>query len=655
MAPREVFGLFHCLVSAVRLLALGWLFVGTAAVIPYALGSMENPAASDEQQAGLAKARERIRELRAELARHNELYFKKAAPEISDADYDRLKRELLALEEANPEVSREIANHAPALGDDRSGLFPTYHHRERMLSLSKSYSESELRAFDARLSCQLGHGDLEYMVEPKFDGLAISVTYEKGRLVRAVTRGNGVEGDDVTANVLTIRMLPQELAKRTPDGALNPIPDVIELRGEIYLSYAEFARINREREETGEEPYAHPRNLAAGTLKMLDSREVARRRLSIVFYGWGACEPADAQPQSQSALLAQLHAWGLPAIEAPRLVHGADAMWQAVQTLSREKKGLPFPIDGAVVKINSAAARQQLGATELAPNWAMAYKFQTEQVVTQLRGITIQVGRTGVLTPVAELEPVQLGGSTIARATLHNRDEIERRDIRVGDYVRLEKAGEVIPMITEVVLARRPATALRYVFPENCPVCRTPVVRDAGETAVRCPNGSCPVQVRRRIEHFASKACVDISGLGPATIEALVAQGPVKSVADLYRLKREDLQKVNGVGAKTADKLLAEIEHSRQAELWRWINGLGIPHVGTITAKALAARFASLSALAQCSRAELTPGDEGGGSSISAATAESVLAFFARSENRELVAALSDAGVRPVSTRKRAI
>ena len=595
---------------------------------------------------------ERIRFLRSELARHDELYFKKATPEISDAEYDRLKRELIEWEKANPEGSRDTTGLAPPLGDDRSGLFPTYRHRERMLSLGKSYAESELRAFDSRLSHQLGHGDLEYMVEPKFDGLAISVTYEKGRLLRAVTRGDGVEGDDVTANALTIKTLPRELSRKAREDTLNPVPDVIELRGEIYLSYAEFGRINREREEAGEEPYAHPRNLAAGTLKLLDPREVAQRRLEIVFYGWGACEPAGAEPQSQAALLAQLRAWGLPTIEAPRLVRGADAMWQAVQAFGRERKSLPFPIDGAVVKLNSVIAREQLGATEHAPNWAMAYKFQPDQAVTQLRGITIQVGRTGVLTPVAELEPVQLSGSTIARATLHNRDEIQRRDIRVGDYVQLEKAGEIIPMITDVVLARRPATATRYVFPENCPACRTVVVREAGEAAVRCPNGSCPEQVRRRLGYFASKACVDISGLGPATIDALVDQELVKSVADLYRLKRADLLSVRGVGEKSADNLLAEIDRSRSAELWRYINGLSIPQVGTITARMLAVRFGSLTELAQCSRAELISVSGGTQAGLGAATAESVLAFFARSENRVIVAALLDGGVRPVAGRK---
>jgi len=589
------------------------------------------------------QARERIRALRAEIAHHDELYFKKAAPEISDASYDRLKRELIDLEKANPAMGRDAAL-APVLGDDRSGLFPTYRHRERMLSLSKSYAETELRAFDARLTRQLGHGDLEYVVEPKFDGLAISVTYEKGKLVRAVTRGDGVEGDEITANALTIPTLRRELRTTVSAGARNPVPDIIELRGEIYFSYAEFARINREREEAGEEPYANPRNLAAGTLKQSDPREVARRQLEIVFYGWGDCQPVSLAPVSQLALLAQLRAWGLPTIEAPRLVRGSEAMWQAVKAVGREKKNLPFPIDGAVVKLNAAAERQRLGATELAPNWAMAYKFQTEQVVTQVRGITLQVGRSGVLTPVAELEPVPLGGSTIARATLHNRDEIARRDIRIGDFVQVEKAGEIIPMITAVVLARRSASAVSYVFPEECPACRTRVVSVVGEAAVRCPKGNCPAQVRRRIEHFASKTGVDIAGLGPATIESLVSQGRVKTVADIYRLKRVDLLTISGVGEKKADKLLAAIERSRHAELWRFINGLGIPQVGAITAKALALRCGSLPELAQCSRQELVP-------LVGKGAADSLLVFFAQAENRQLAAALLAGGVQPVATR----
>ena len=326
-------------------------------------------------------------------------------------------------------------------------------------------------------------------------------------------------------------------------------------------------------------------------------------------------------------------------------------MWQAVQVLAHELKRLPFPIDGVVVKLNSVVDRRQLGATELAPNWAMAFKFQPEQVVTRVSGITIQVGRTGLLTPVAELEPVSFGGSTIARASLSNRDEIYRRDIRIGDFVMLEKAGEIIPMIAGVVLERRPASAMRYVFPAKCPSCRTPVVGEAGEVAVRCPNARCAARVQRRIEYFASKSGVRISGLGPATIEALVAQGVVKSVADLYRLKQADLLAIDGVGQKTADKLLAEIDRSRRAELWRFINGLSIPLVGSNTAKALAARFGDLPALAKSSRPELLANSGPGVAMIGASTAESVLAFFAQTENRDLVTALLDRGVHPVATR----
>ena len=430
------------------------------------------------------------------------------------------------------------------------------------------------------------------------------------------------------------------------------MPDVIELRGEIYLTFAEFDRINHEREEAGEETYANPRNLAAGTLKQLDPHEVARRKLQIVFYGWGGCQPTSAIPDSQKALLEQLRGWGLPTIEAPRLVKGADAMWQAVREVGHERKRLPFPIDGVVVKLNSVVDRQRLGATELAPNWAMAFKFQPEQVVTQVRGITLQVGRTGLLTPVAELEPVSFGGSTITRASLHNRDEIERRDIRIGDYVILEKAGEIIPMIAEVVVTRRPATASRYVFPEKCPACHAVLAPEPGEAAVRCPNGACPAQVRRRIEYFASKLSVNIPGLGPATIEALVSHGLLKSVADLYHVKRTDLLAVGGVGARKADKLLAEIERSRHAELWRFVNGLSIPGVGSNTAKALAVRYGSLEAVAQCSRRELLPVSGEGIAGVGHSVAESVLAFFEGQENRMLIAALIDGGVQPRALEK---
>ncbi len=648
MAPQEDSGFNAKAFPAARCVFLViWLMggFGYAAISPTEM-KPEGVLAAEVRQLNPTEAGERIDALRTEIAFHDELYFKKSAPVISDFAYDQLKRELAALEQAFPQAAREGG--APAgVGDDRAGQFPTCRHRARMLSLNKSYTEAELRAFDARLRRQLGRGDLEYVVEPKFDGLAISVTYENGRLIRAVTRGNGGEGDDVTANALTIRTLPRALAKVTPQGAANLTPDVVELRGEIYVSLAEFARLNRERESAGETLFAQPRNLAAGTLKQLDTGEVARRRLEIVFYGVGACEPASTRPDSQQALLRQLRAWGLPAVEAPRVVRGADAMWQAVRALGRERAGFSYPTDGAVVKLDSVALQEQLGATSQAPLWAIAFKFAPERTETQLRTITLQVGRTGVLTPVAELVPVHLGGTTVARASLFNRDEIARRDIRVGDFVYVEKAGEIIPAIASVNRARRAPGVEPFVFPTVCPICQSPLVSTDGEAAVRCPNASCPAQVRRRVEHFASAAGVDIPGLGPALVARLVARGGVKNVADLYRLRRADLLAAGVAKGKTTDRLLAGIEKSKRAELWRFIHGLGIPQVGAVTARELARRCGSLEALAQARREDLVPGSGPATAKLGEATAQAVLAHFAQPANRAVVAELLAAGVRP--------
>lgn len=581
-----------------------------------------------------AHARERIQWLRMEIIRHDELYFKKAAPEISDAAYDALKRELAALEQAYPDLAQ-----APAPSDDRTGKFPTYRHRVRMLSLDKSYTDAELRAFHERLAKRLGRTELVYVVEPKFDGLAISVTYEQGKLVRAVTRGNGEEGDDVTANVRTIRGLPQALHGIAPGGAPNPIPEVLELRGEIYVSFAEFARINREQEEAGREVFANPRNLAAGTLKLTNPIEVARRKLEVVFYGWGAWEPGASQPASQQALHAQISAWGLPGVPQVKRATGADEMWAAVQAFGRERSGFAFPTDGAVVKLDAADAWAELGASDEAPRWAMAFKFAPVRARSQVRAITLQIGRTGVLTPVAELVPVTLGGSTVSRASLHNREWIAEHDIRVGDFVYLEKAGEIIPQIAEVDTAARPAISEPYQFPRECPECRTPLRNTPGETAARCPNRDCPAQVRRRVEHFASKACVDIEGLGPATVEKLVAKGWVRDIPDLYRLQRADLLTLGEHVEKSTDRLLAAIEQSKRAELWRLIHGLAIPQVGAATAKQLANKFGSLDALAAAQSFD----------GIDSDAADAVRAYFREPRNRTLVSELMQLGVTPSS------
>ena len=567
-------------------------------------------------------------ELRAEIARHDELYFKKAAPEITDTEYDRLKRELRSLEAAHPRWAGPVH----ALGDDRSGRFPTHVHRERMLGLDKAYTEEEWRAFHARLARQLGRSDLIFVVEPKYDGLAVSLTYERGVLVRAATRGNGVEGDDVTTNVRAISNLPVRLSG---DG----FPDRVELRGEVYVDNAAFARLNARREAAGEEPFAHPRNLAAGTLKSADPAEVAERRLSVVVYGWGAWE-GGAPPVSQQAFHTQVRAWGLPGVTDPLAARTADEVWSAVQAIGRDRAGLGFPIDGAVVKLDDTALRAQAGSDDHAPRWAVACKYEPERAVTRLQAITIQVGRTGVLTPVAEFDPVELGGANVSRATLHNRAEIARRDLRVGDFIEIEKAGEIIPAVAGVQLARRPAGLQPYQFPGRCPSCNTPVAVASGEAMVRCPNVRCPAQRQRRLEHFASAQAVEINGLGPATITALIDAGLVQSPADFYRLKREDLRRVNGIGDKSADRLLAGIERSKQAELWRFIHGFSIPQVGAATARELASLCGDLTGFFRLDGSRLT-------GTVGPAAAAAVAEFLARPENQADIRVLLAAGVGP--------
>ncbi len=598
--------------------------------------------AAEAAQVGTAAAarvaREEIAELRSEIARHDALYHRQAAPEISDADYDALKRKLRALEAAFPDIAREVPAVAE-VGDDRSGLFKTYRHRERMMSLEKAYTETELRAFVARLAKAAGRKEVAFVVEPKFDGLAVSVTFENGRLVRAVTRGNGVEGDDVTGHVAAIAGMARELKRGAGIGAAD-VPAMVEVRGEVYVPFAEFQRVNAEREAAGEAKFANPRNLAAGTLRQLDPAEVARRGLAVVFYGIGACEPQTARPGTQRGLHEKIRAWGLPGVGETWTATGAAELWRVVQTVEQARAGWAFPTDGAVVKVDEWALHRELGVGESAPRWAVAYKFATERAETRLRAITIQVGRSGVLTPVAELEPVVLAGSKVARATLHNRDEIARRDVRVGDFVYVEKAGEIIPALVGVNRARRPADAVPFVFPKACPACGAAVVQRAGEAAVRCPGAACPAQLRRRIEHFASKAGVDIDGLGPVMIDALVERGAVSTLADIYRLRREDIRVDGKSAGKAADRLLAAIEASKRADLARVIYALGIPQVGAVAARELARECGSLEAVVALGNAAVPTG---------ASTAVRAAAgYFAEEKNRVVVAELIAVGLIPM-------
>jgi DNA ligase (NAD+) len=606
----------------------------------FAAGGLLSAIADAED---VVSARLRAAALRKEIARHDELYFKKAAPEISDEAYDRLKRELANLQSRFPEL-KTAAGENVAAGDDRDGRFPTARHVEPMLSLEKAYAEKELKAFLSRIPLTPASGEpARWLVEPKYDGLAISATYERGRLTRVVTRGDGREGDDVTANALLLQGLPRQFA--APSGAPAEgagVPELIELRGEVFLSFAEFERLNRERTAAGETRFATPRNLAAGTLKSSDAQELERRKLDVVFHGWGAVHPAAATPETQQGFYAALEAWGLPTVAGGCAANDADAVWRAVQALGRTRKDLPFPTDGVVVKLNAVAPRAEMGASEHAPRWALAYKFSTERAETRVVEITLQVGRSGVLTPVAELEPVSLSGSMVTRATLHNRDEIIRRDVRVGDIVSIEKAGEIIPAVVAVNKARRSGDSLPFAFPETCPSCQTRLSDGADEVAVRCCNRECPAQVEARVRHFASDACVDIEGLGEKTIAALVMSGRVRSVGDLYRLTREDLLAHTGLGVKRAESLLHEIEVSKRTELWRLIHGLGLPGVGTVTARKLADAFPDLTAVARASAADFRVR-----AGLGETSARELEAFFRDAENQALIVSLRALGVDP--------
>ncbi len=560
-----------------------------------------------------AEAQQRIAELRAEVARHDELYHRHAKPEIGDFDYDTLKAELARLEKLFPEAAAAVGSDTPTarVGDDRTEGFARAKHRQAMTTLDNTYDEAELREFHARLAKLFGREDLVYSVEPKIDGASISLTYERGQLVRAVTRGDGEEGDDVTVNVKTIANLPHTLRPPTELTEI-PVPALVEIRGEIFLRFEAFARINQAQQEAGLEPYANPRNLASGTLKQLDTADVRARGLEIVLYGLGASEP-EVPVDSQASWHAALAQWGLPGLEHRSSARGIEEVVAAIRRIDALRATLPYATDGVVVKLDDFGDQQSAGyrgegqsARKLSPRWACAYKFAPERAETRLKAITIQVGRTGVLTPVAELEPVQLAGTTVARATLHNRDEIVRKDIRVGDKVYVEKAGEIIPAVIGVNLAGRTPECVPYVFPEKCPVCGTGAVQVEGEVAIRCPNPDCAAQLVGRLDYVAGRGVLDLESLGGVVAEKLVATGAVKEMFDLFALEAASLGALNlgtpeaprVLGVKNATKIVEAIKRARTLDLGRWILALQIRDVGGATAQDLAAVHGTVAGLA---------------------------------------------------------
>lgn len=573
--------------------------------------------------------RKRVAELRSQIERHNRLYYDEAEPEISDREYDALYRELADLEVAHPEfVSAESPT--KRVGGGVLEAFTQAQHLVPMQSLDNTYSEEEVVEFVERIQKLLPGEKISLTVEPKVDGVAISLLYEKGKFVRAVTRGDGTTGDDVTTNVRTIRSIPDELPGRAPDR--------IEIRGEVFLPKEEFARINAERDEQGFAAFANPRNAAAGSLKQLDSRIVATRGLGAVFYAFGLLEGAN--PDTQSEFMEWLQHWKMPVTGWQRLACDADEAVAAIRELGLIRHDFPFETDGAVLKVDELRQQRELGSTSKAPRWAMAYKYEPERAETKLRDITVQVGRTGVLTPVAELEPVFVSGSTVSRATLHNEEEVARKDVRIGDTVVIEKAGEVIPAVVMARKDMRDGSEKEFRMPKSCPSCGGDVIREEGQVAVRCLNPSCGAQLRRRIEHFAHRGAMDIEGLGESMVGQLVDAGLVKDISGIYDLTREQLLGLERMGEKSATNLLEGIAASKGRPLWRLLFGIGILHVGATAARTLADRFGTVDALAAASVEELEAVQD-----IGTIMAQSIHDWFRRPEVAELIERLRSRGL----------
>ena len=586
----------------------------------------------------------RIESLRAEIARHNRLYYEEAEPVVSDREFDALLAELSALERKYPEL---VAADSPTrrVGGAPVEGFAQVTHRQPMLSLDNTYSEGEVTAFFQRLARGLKRSDLETVIEPKVDGVAISLLYEEGELKYAATRGDGRVGDDVTHNVRTIKSLPARLK--------NPPAPLLELRGEVYLSKKGFAKLNAERAEAGETLFANPRNAAAGSLKQLDPAIAARRPLRVLLYGVG--ETRGVQLATHIETLDLIRAAGLPTHERIWTASTPGEVLEAIHALDAERRSYDFETDGAVIKLNALAAREAIGFTSKSPRWAMAYKYEPERAETRLLDITVQVGRTGVLTPVAELESVLVSGSTVSRATLHNEEEVARKDIRIGDVVVVEKAGEVIPAVVEVKKDARTGAERVFKMPGHCPACGGNLFRDPEQVAVRCVNTSCPAQVRRRMEHFASRGAMDIEGLGESMVAQLVETGLATNLAQIYELTPQRLLDLPRMAEKSAANLIAGIETSKTRPLWKLLFGLGLSHIGVTASRELARHFGTMDALRAADQAALEEIHDVGG-----IMAASIREFFADPKNVELLEALRGHGLnfgekdeRPAATSQR--
>lgn len=575
----------------------------------------------------------RIDRLRDEIRRHDRLYFVENRPEISDQQYDQLVRELRELENAHPEL---VTPDSPTqrVGERPLDGFAHVTHRVPMLSIDNTYDEAELREFDARVAKLLGHRDYEYVVEPKIDGVAVSLRYQSGRLTLGATRGDGETGDDITQNLRTLRSIPLRL-----HGA--GWPAVLEVRGEVFWPFTHFRRVNREREAAGEPAFANPRNATAGTLKSLDARVVAGRGLAFVCHGVGEIDPPPDDVETMADLYQRLARWGLPVSPHVRICPDVQAVVARVNEWDRLRGGLDFATDGLVIKINRFDQRDALGATSKSPRWCIAYKYPAEQARTTLLSVDFQVGKLGTITPVANLAPVQLAGTTVRRASLHNFEQVRRLDVRVGDTVTVEKAGEIIPQVVAVDLSKRPAGAAAIVAPTACPSCGGRVEQDAGGVYVRCTSPACPAQLIERLRYFCGRDQMDIEGAGEVLVATLVNQGLVRGYADLYRLRerRAELVQLERMGEKSVDALLRGIEASKSRPLARVLAALNIRHVGGTTADLLADHFHDMSALADADSDALQQVE-----GIGAEVAASIRAYF-DGAGRGIVHELASVGV----------
>lgn len=601
-----------------------------------------------------------IEALRALIRRHEHLYYVLDSPEISDAEYDRLLKQLEALEAEHPDLVTPESPTQRVGGIPASG-FVSVEHAAPMLSLDNAYSDDELREFDARVRRGLGLSEdappLTYVAELKIDGLSLALTYENGRLLRGVTRGDGTSGEDVTSNVRVIRSVPLLLKA---EGRGQKAEGRIEIRGEAFLSRQAFERVNREREEAEEPLFANPRNAAAGTMRTLDPKAVSRRGLSVFVYQVVAPQAPEGEPSAMelpathAEMLERLSSWGLPVEPHWQRCEGIEGLTGYCARWATARRDLAFDTDGIVIKLDDLALRAKLGATAKAPRWAIAYKFAAEQAETILRKIDVNVGRTGAVTPYAILEPVFLSGSTISMATLHNEQEVARRDVRDGDTVIIEKGGDVIPKVIGPVLEKRPADSAPWVMPTSCPFCQSTLTKPEEEVVWRCENSSCPARLRRSLEHFASRRAMNIEGLGESLTDQLLSTGLVKDFSDLYRLDVPTLAALTATssrkdgkaitrrfGEKSAAKLVSEIERSKSNDTWRLLHAVGIRHIGEGSAQALARHFASIPRLQEASSAELEQVRD-----VGPVVARAVRAFLDEPHNQALMARLAEVGVR---------